>query len=107
MVRQLPWEDVKGRKPCHSCFPRPLCRLDCTVQLVAVQGVGIPVVVGWVPRVLDWWSGGWDMRWRWSRCRAGAGRWRWWWAVLVGRWWWSDWVGCGEWWRGWRRELRL
>ena len=19
---KLPWEDVKGRKPCHSCFPR-------------------------------------------------------------------------------------
>ena len=31
MVRQLPWEDVEGRKPCHPCFSRPLCGLDCTV----------------------------------------------------------------------------
>ena len=53
MVRQLPWEDVEGRKPCHPCFSRPLCGLDCTVELVAVQSVGIPMVVGWVPRVLD------------------------------------------------------
>ena len=81
MVRQLPWEDVEGRKPCHPCFSRPLCGLDCTVELVAVQGVGIPMVVGLVPRVLDGWSGGWDVRWRWSRCSAGAGSWRWWWAA--------------------------
>ena len=107
VVRQLPREDIEGRKPSHSCFSRPLCGLDCTVELVAVQGVGVPVVVGLVPRILDGWSGGWDVRWRWSRCRAGAGSWRWWWAALVGRRWWSDWVGCGEWWRGWRWELRL
>ena len=31
MVRQLPWEDVKRRKSCHSCFPRPLCGLNGTV----------------------------------------------------------------------------
>ena len=37
MVRQLPGEDVEGWKPCHPCFARPLCRLDCAVELVAVE----------------------------------------------------------------------
>ena len=50
-------EDVKGGEPCHPCFSRPLCGLDCAVELVAVEGVGIPMVFCLVPRVVGWWSG--------------------------------------------------
>ena len=31
VVSQLPREDFKGREPGHSCFPRPLGGLDCTM----------------------------------------------------------------------------
>ena len=72
MVRQLPWEDVEGWEPCHPCFTRPLCRLYGAVELVAVQCVGIPMVIGLVPRVLEWWRGGRDVG-RWGRRSAGAG----------------------------------
>ena len=103
LVRQLPGEDVEGWEPCHPCFARPLCRLDCAVELVAVQCVGIPMVIGLVPRVLEWWRGGRDVGWR-GRGRAGAGSRCWLWTVFVSRWWWSDWIGCGQWWWWWGWE---
>ena len=31
VVSQLPREDFKGWESCHSCFPRPLGGLDCTM----------------------------------------------------------------------------
>ena len=70
MVRQLPGEDVEGWKPCHPCFARPLCRLDCAVELVAVECVGIPMVIGLVPRVLEW-EKGCEVAVEQARCRRG------------------------------------
>ena len=50
---------------------RPSGRLYCSIELVAVKSIGVPMVVSLVPRVLDGWLGRWDVGW-WGRCRTVA-----------------------------------
>ena len=57
MVCKLPGEDVECWEAGNSCFARPLGRLYCSVELVAVECVGVPMVISLVPGVLEWWLG--------------------------------------------------
>ena len=55
VVRKLPGEDVECWKAGNSCLARPLGGLYCFVELVAVECVGVPMVISLVPGFLGWW----------------------------------------------------